>query len=86
VFTITQRPAPPPALRPGDALPGRRHAKCQRPDGGPILGSATRNFDIPGSACGIAFNAAAYSLNVAAVPSGRLGYLTVGPPDSRSRP
>jgi hypothetical protein len=50
------------------------------PFGGPILaGGSTRDFNIPGSACGIPANAAAYSLNMSVVPSGALGYLTVWP-------
>ncbi len=48
--------------------------------GGPALGAgAVRNFSIPSSACGIPSSAAAYSLNVTAVPSGALGYITVWP-------
>ncbi len=48
--------------------------------GGPaITGGTSRDFVIPNSACGIPSSAAAYSLNVAVVPRGTLGYLTVWP-------
>jgi virginiamycin B lyase len=48
--------------------------------GGPALsGNQTRDFPIPASACNIPPNAQAYSLNVAAVPSGPLGFLTLWP-------
>ena len=48
--------------------------------GGPNLsGGATRAFNIPASACNIPVTALAYSLNVAVVPSGPLGYLTLWP-------
>lgn len=48
--------------------------------GGPaITGGTSRDFVIPNSACGIPSTAAAYSLNVAVVPRGSLGYLTVWP-------
>ncbi len=48
--------------------------------GGPALqGQTSRDFAIPESACGIPSTAAAYSLNVAVVPHGGLGYLTVWP-------
>src|SRR5579863_4044356 len=53
------------------------------PDGpfsGPsIAGGTSRDFVIPSSACGIPSSAAAYSLNVAVVPQGPLGYLTLWP-------
>jgi Bacterial Ig-like domain (group 3) len=50
------------------------------PLGGPPLASGqTRNFAIPQGACGIPTTAAAYSLNVTAVPNGPLGYITVWP-------
>jgi hypothetical protein len=45
--------------------------------GGPfIAGFSTRSFTIPSSSCNIPSTAAAYSLNVAVVPHGSLGYLT----------
>ena len=48
------------------------------PFGGPqIAGGATRSFTVPNSACGVPSTAQAYSLNVAVVPAGPLGYLTV---------
>jgi hypothetical protein len=50
------------------------------PFGGPTLPKQTsRDFAIPSSACGIPSTALAYSLNVAVVPSGPLGYLTLWP-------
>ena len=50
------------------------------PFGGPALqGQKSRDFAIPESACSIPNTAAAYSLNVAVVPHGGLGYLTVWP-------
>jgi hypothetical protein len=50
------------------------------PFGGPGLPSQTaRDFAIPASACGIPSAAVAYSLNVAVVPSGPLGYVTLWP-------
>ena len=51
-----------------------------RASGGPIQGGTSRNFNIPSlGGCGIPSNAGAYSLNVTAVPHGRLGYLTIWP-------
>src|SRR5713101_2238274 len=48
--------------------------------GGPaIAGGATREFVIPNSACGIPSNVASYSMNVAVVPHGTLGFLTLWP-------
>ena len=48
--------------------------------GGPILNaSTTRAFPLSQGSCGLPANAAAYSLNVTAVPSEALGYLTVWP-------
>ena len=48
------------------------------PFGGPqIAGGATRSFTIPNSACGVPSTAQAYSLNVAVVPAGPLGYVTL---------
>ncbi len=49
-----------------------------RNTGGPIDGGQSRDFVIPGT-CGIPSNAAAFSLNVAVVPHGYLGYLTIWP-------
>ncbi len=48
--------------------------------GGPsIAGSTSRDFPIPQGACGIPQTAAAYALNVTAVPHGSLNYLTIWP-------
>lgn len=50
------------------------------PFGGPsVAGNSPRSFVIPSSACGVPSTAAAYSLNVTAVPHGSLGYLTIWP-------
>ena len=50
------------------------------PFGSPqIAGGGTRSFIIPNSVCGIPATAQAYSLNVAAVPAGPLGFLTLWP-------
>ena len=51
-----------------------------RTAGGPIQGGGSRNFTVPQlGGCGIPSSAAAYSLNVTAVPHGPLGYLTIWP-------
>jgi uncharacterized repeat protein (TIGR03803 family) len=51
-----------------------------RQTGGPIQGGTSRNFTVPQLGnCGIPTSAAAYSLNVTAVPHGGLGYLTIWP-------
>ena len=48
--------------------------------GGPAIAAQTsRDFLLPNSACGIPANASAFSLNVAVVPHGQLGYLTLWP-------
>src|SRR5712692_2381741 len=48
--------------------------------GGPAIArGASRDFVIPNSDCGIPSTAVAYSLNVAVVPHGTLGYLTAWP-------
>jgi hypothetical protein len=48
--------------------------------GGPsITGGTSRDFVIPSSGCGIPSTAQAYSVNVTAVPSGALGFLTLWP-------
>ena len=50
------------------------------PFGGPAIGGGqTRDFVLPNSACGIPGNVAAFSLNIAVVPAGPLGYLTAWP-------
>jgi hypothetical protein len=51
------------------------------PFGGPSMtGGSTRTFTVPGStACSIPATAAAWSLNVTAVPHGVLGYVTIWP-------
>jgi hypothetical protein len=48
--------------------------------GGPsLVGNATREFDIPNSACNIPATAQAYSVNATVVPHGFLGFLTAFP-------
>jgi len=48
--------------------------------GGPsITGGNSRDFPIPQGSCGIPPTAAAYALNVTAVPHGSLNYLTIWP-------
>jgi hypothetical protein len=50
------------------------------PFGGPtVAGGTSRDFAIPAGACGVPATAQAYSLNVAVVPAGLLGYLTIWP-------
>jgi len=50
------------------------------PLGGPAVGGgAFRDFVIPNSACGIPSTATGYSMNVAVVPRGTLGFLTLWP-------
>ena len=57
-----------------------------RQTGGPIQGGTSRNFTVPQlGGCGIPATAAAYSLNVTAVPHGSLGYLTIWP-DGETQP
>jgi len=64
-------------------LPSPCRAVDTRPErggGGPIQGGIPQNFPISGAgSCGILTSAAAYSMNVSAVPNGPLGYLTVWP-------
>jgi hypothetical protein len=48
--------------------------------GNPIQGGTSRSFTLPGlSGCNIPTNAAAFSLNVTAIPTGTLSYLTIWP-------
>jgi YVTN family beta-propeller protein len=67
-----------------------RAAPCRlvdtRQSGGPIQGGTSRSFNPTQLGnCDIPTTAAAYSLNVTAVPSGPLGYLTIWP-DGQSQP
>jgi|GEM_PF-838441 len=88
-FTLTQATASsapaPQALRFVPITPCRVVDTRTVPNGpftGPAInGGASRDFAIPGGACGIPATAQAYSLNVAVVPGaqGKLGYLTVWP-------
>ncbi len=51
-----------------------------RLSGGSLPANTSRNFAVPQlGGCGIPTTAAAYSLNVTAVPQGRLGFLTIWP-------
>jgi hypothetical protein len=75
---------PPSALRFVPVTPCRLVDTRNTPNGqfeGPALsGGGTRNFTIPQSAnCNIPSTAAAYSLNVAVIPNGPLGYVTLWP-------
>jgi len=48
--------------------------------GGPaIAAGSSRSFIVPNSSCGVPSTAQAYSLNITAVPAGKLGYLAVWP-------
>ena len=75
--------SPPPALQFVPATPCRV-VDTRKPNGefgGPaISGGGFRDFSVPDNVgCGIPATAAAYSLNVAVVPHGGLGYLTMWP-------
>ncbi len=73
---------PPPALQfvPVTACRVADTRDPNSPFGGPELAANTsREFVVPNSPCGIPANAAAYSLQVTAVPDGQLNYLTVWP-------
>ncbi len=50
-----------------------------RLSGGQLAQQNTRDFPIQGGTCGVPATAVAYSLNVTAVPSGPLGWLTIWP-------
>jgi uncharacterized repeat protein (TIGR03803 family) len=51
-----------------------------RNSGGPIQGGTSRSFTVPSlGGCLVPNSAAAYSLNVTAIPHGALGYLTIWP-------
>ena len=68
-------------FRSGAALPCRRHTRSGWPLWRPChrRGGGIRSFTVPDSQCGIPATATAYSLNVAVVPAGALGFLTVWP-------
>jgi len=75
--------APPAALRYVPVTPCRLVDTRNTPNGafaGPsIAGGTSRNFTIPAGSCNIPSTAAAYSLNVAVIPPGSLGFLTLWP-------
>ncbi len=82
VFSLTIMSGLPGALRFVPVTPCRvvDTRNANGPLGGPILGAnSSRDFNIANSACGIPANAQAFSLNVAVVPVGPLGYLTLWP-------
>jgi probable HAF family extracellular repeat protein len=56
-----------------------RVADTREADGPVLKGGTLRSFTIPDSDCSIPATAAAYSLNVTAVPDGPLGFLTAWP-------
>ena len=56
-----------------------RVADTREADGPVLKGGTLRSFTIPASDCSIPVTAAAYSLNVTAVPEGPLGFLTAWP-------
>jgi hypothetical protein len=60
-----------------------RLVDTRNPDGSfggpPITGGTSRDFAVPSTDCGIPSTATAYSLNVAVVPHGPLGFLTIWP-------
>jgi hypothetical protein len=76
------QPPPPSATRFVPITPCRiaDTRNANGPFGGPTLPRQTeRDFVIPSSACSIPPTAVAYSMNVAVVPSGPLGFLTLWP-------
>jgi len=79
-FTVTETPQ---AASYFVSLTACRVADTRNPNGafgGPALAAqSSRDFVIPGSGCNIPANASAYSLNIAVVPHGLLGYLTAYP-------
>jgi len=81
-FSVAQAGVTPPALRFVPMTPCRvaDTRNAAGPFGGPsITGGTSRDFNIPNSACSVPSTAQAYSLNVAVVPAGPLGYLTLWP-------
>jgi len=83
--TVTDGPPPLAGLRLIPVTPCRV-ADTRRATGtfgGPAIASGTsRDFPIPQASCGIPSTAAAYALNVTAVPHGPLNYLTIWPAGS----
>ncbi|MGB8771002.1 MAG: choice-of-anchor tandem repeat GloVer-containing protein, partial [Candidatus Korobacteraceae bacterium] len=82
VFSLSVAPAPPVQFVP--VTPCRLlDTRPQYDGGGPVQGGTFQNFNLPQLAqskgCADLSTAAAYSLNVAVVPSGYLGYLTLWP-------
>ncbi len=81
-LSFTTASSPPVGLRFVPVTPCRvaDTRNASGPFGGPTpSGGGSRSFIIPQSACGIPATAQAYSLNVTAVPKGRLSYLTLWP-------
>jgi uncharacterized repeat protein (TIGR03803 family) len=85
VFEITNTPPVPYQLV---TIPPCRLVDTRPPNGGgPIPGGTFQTFPIPQEGgCNIPATAAAYSLNVSVVPTGRLGYLTMWPAGIDLRP
>jgi hypothetical protein len=80
--TVITTPTPQQALRFVPITPCRitDTRTAAGPFGGPpVTGGTSRDFTVPNSACGVPSTAQAYALNVAVVPSGTLGYLTLWP-------
>ncbi len=84
-FEITNTPPIPYQLV---TIPPCRLVDTRPPNGGgPIAGGTFQTFPIPQEGgCNIPATAAAYSLNVSVVPTGRLGYLTMWPAGIDLRP
>src|SRR5271156_2335212 len=81
-YTINSPPPPPTGLQFIPVTPCRVADTRNGigPFGGPELGAgASREFDIPQSACDIPSTAVAYSLNITVVPNASLNYLTLWP-------
>ncbi len=82
LFSITQNPAVATSTHFVPITPCRvaDTRNANGPFGGPVIAANTsRDFIVPSSACNIPLTASAYSLNVAVVPNGPLGYLTLWP-------
>jgi hypothetical protein len=80
VFAILYAPSPPLRFVPMTPCRVVDTRNAAGPFGGPSIGGgASRDFNVPTGACGVPSTAQAYSLNVAVVPAGPLGYLTLWP-------
>lgn len=80
VFTVTETPQTASLFVPITPCRVADTRNAVGPFGGPALpAQSSRVFIIPNSACNIPATASAYSLNIAVVPRGLLGYLTAYP-------